>query len=364
MAGVYISYPFCAQKCTYCNFASGVSPALEIDYVSALLAEIEAHRFTGPPDTVYLGGGTPSRLDATSLNRILQAVPGAPWSEATMEAAPGGITPAIASMWRAAGITRVSLGVQSFVDRELRQTGRRHTAAVVAQEIDVLRAAGITEMNIDLIAGLPHQTRESWRESLDWIRRLAPPHVSVYLLEVDEDSNLGLEIIGQGKRLGAREIPSEEMMAEMYEEAVDTLAKLGIARYEISNFARPGHESRHNLKYWRLEPYAGFGSDAHGFDGRWRTQNVEQPKDYVAQWRAGRPPQAAERTEARPDERFFVGLRLDAGIVLTEADWRRYAAPIDRFIAAGALERSGDLLRLTRCGVLVSNEVLQEFVTS
>jgi oxygen-independent coproporphyrinogen-3 oxidase len=363
VAGVYISYPFCAQKCTYCNFASGVSPALEADYVDALVAEIGAHAWLWRPETVYLGGGTPSRLDAGSLAKILGAVPGRPWVEATMEAAPGGLTVETASMWRDAGINRVSLGVQSFIERELRQTGRRHTAEIVAREVELLREAGLGEINIDLIAGLPHQTIESWRESLEWIHRLAPPHVSVYLLEVDGDSNLGLEIIGQGGRLGARQVPSDELMAQMYEEAIDALGGMGIERYEISNFSRPGHESRHNLKYWRLEPYAGFGSDAHGFDGRMRPQNVEQPSDYVARWRAGDSP-VAERTEARDDERFFVGLRLDAGISLSAGDWERYAAPIRRFVAAGALERSGDLLRLTRRGVLVSNEVLQEFVTS
>ena len=363
MAGVYISYPFCAQKCTYCNFASGVSPALEHDYVEALIAEVKAHEWAWRPDTVYLGGGTPSRLEREALERILRTVPGAPWAEATMEAAPGGITADLAAMWREAGITRVSLGVQSFAERELRQTGRRHTAGVVAREVEVLRRAGLAEINIDLIAGLPHQTRESWRASLEWVRRLGPPHVSVYLLEVDEDSHLGLEILGQGGRLGARAVPEEDLMADLYEEAVEALAGMGIARYEISNFARPGHESRHNLKYWRREPYAGFGSDAHGFDGRWRAQNVEQPAEYVARWRAGESP-LLERTEAQADERFFVGLRLDAGIELSEADWRHYAATIRRFVDAGALERSGDLLRLTRRGVLVSNEVLQEFVTT
>ncbi len=363
MPGAYISYPFCAQKCTYCNFASGVSPALEREYVDALVGELVAHEWPWRPETVYLGGGTPSRLDAEPLLRILGAIPGAPWAEATLEAAPGGITAEVAAMWRSAGITRLSLGVQSFIERELRQTGRRHTAEIVTGEVAVLRAAGLGEINIDLIAGMPHQTIESWRESLDWVRRLAPPHVSVYLLEVDEDSRLGLEIIGQGGRLGARQVPGEDLMARMYEESIDTLAGIGIARYEISNFARPGHESRHNLKYWRLEPYAGFGSDAHGFDGQMRTQNVEQPADYVARWRGGASP-VAERTEAREDERFFVGLRLDAGIVLSEADWSRHAAPIRRFVEAGALERSGDRLRLTRRGVLVSNEVLQEFVTT
>ena len=171
MPGVYVSYPFCAQKCTYCNFASGVSPALEVEYVDALAAEISAHGWRWRPDTVYLGGGTPSRLDAEPLARILGAIPGAPWIEATMEAAPGGITKEVAAMWRRAGINRVSLGVQSFIERELRQTGRRHTAQIVESEVAVLQAAGLGEVNIDLIAGLPHQTIGSWRESLDWIER-------------------------------------------------------------------------------------------------------------------------------------------------------------------------------------------------
>lgn len=362
MPGVYLSYPFCAQKCTYCNFASGVAPALERDYADALIAEIAAHEWAWTPETVYLGGGTPSRLEPAELTRILAAVPGAPWREATMEAAPGGITGELAEAWRRAGITRVSLGVQSFIERELRQTGRKHTAADVEREVAVLRAVGLEEINIDLIAGLPHQTAESWTESLAWVRRLAPPHVSVYLLEVDEDSRLGLEIIGQGGRLGAAAVPGDEAMASFYEQAVDELAAQGIARYEISNFARPGHESLHNLKYWQREPYAGFGSDAHGFDGMWRTQNVELPADYVARWREGRTP-VAERTAARGDERFFVGLRLDAGIEMSEADWQTHAAAIERGIAAGALERTGNRLRLTRRGVLVSNEILQEFVS-
>jgi len=361
--GVYLSYPFCAQKCTYCNFACGVAPALERDYVDALIAEISSHPWAWTPETVYLGGGTPSRLDTAALARILAAVPGAPWREATMEAAPGGITRELAEAWRRAGITRVSLGVQSFIERELRQTGRKHTAADVEREVGVLRAAGIGEINIDLIAGLPHQTAESWTESLAWVRRLAPAHVSVYLLEVDEDSRLGLEIIGQGTRLGAAAVPDEEAMASFYEQAVDELASQGIARYEISNFAQPGHESLHNLKYWQREPYAGFGSDAHGFDGVWRTQNVELPADYVARWREGRFP-LAERTEARADERFLVGLRLDAGVAMSAVDWRTHAAAIERGLAAGALERAGERLRLTRRGVLVSNEILQEFLTT
>jgi oxygen-independent coproporphyrinogen III oxidase len=365
MAGVYISYPFCAQKCSYCNFASGVLPAeWESNYLAALETEIRAHPWNWRPETVYLGGGTPSRLGASALARILSAVPGTPWKEATIEAAPGGITGELAKAWRDTGITRVSLGVQSFVDGELRITGRRHTAEVVAAEFEILRGAGLREINVDLIAGLPKQTFASWKESLEWIERLAPPHVSVYMLEVDEDSRLGLEILHDGSRYGASSRPSDELTVEMYEYAVDRLAALGIERYEISNFARHGHASLHNLKYWRLEPYVGFGADAHSFDGKLRGQNADDVRVYVDRLQSGRGA-CIEQVEAQHDEeRFFVGLRLTEGVHPNPTEWLRFDNAIRRFVDAGLLERSGDTLRLTRRGVLVSNEVFQEFVSA
>ena len=360
MAGVYISYPFCGQKCTYCNFASGVSPArLERDYERALIAEIRRHAWTWTPETVYLGGGTPSRLEPDTLGRILSGIPGRPWREATMEAAPGTITVECARLWRQLGITRVSLGVQSFHEREIRQTGRKHTAGIVASEVEWLREAGIGEINIDLIAGLPHQTAESWELSLDWIRKLGPPHVSVYLLEVDDDSRLGSEILRSGARFGAASVPSEDESAAFYERAVDALAEMGIQRYEISNFALPGHESQHNLKYWRLEPYLGFGADAHSFDGRTRRRNAETAADYVA-----RPASACvEETPAHDADRFLAGLRLTRGMRIEPAEWRRRQAALEPHIEAGLLERDGDIVRLTSRGVLLSNEVFQEFVS-
>ncbi len=209
MPGVYISYPFCAQKCTYCNFASGVFPVkLEQDYLDALSAEIAAFDWPWRPETVYLGGGTPSRLQPAGLRRILDAIPGRPWREATMEVAPGGLTAELAAAWVEAGLNRVSLGVQSFIPRELARTGRKHTAEIVAGEIAMLRSAGLTNINVDLIAGLPGQTAASWRESLDWIEKLDPPHVSVYMLEVDEDSRLGNEVLLNGKRYGAPDVPT------------------------------------------------------------------------------------------------------------------------------------------------------------
>jgi oxygen-independent coproporphyrinogen-3 oxidase len=220
----------------------------------------------------------------------------------------------------------------------------------------VLQAAGIHNINIDLIAGLSGQTEASWRESLDWVERLEPEHVSVYMLEVDEDSRLGKEMLLGGVRYGAGDTPSGDATADFYEVAVERLATLGMARYEISNFARPGFESRHNLKYWKLEPYIGFGSDAHSFDGRTRHQNPEAIEDYLS---------GAGQVDDVPhlsDERFFIGLRLSAGIRPDAEEWRRFDAPIRRFLDAGLLASDGATLRLTNRGVLLSNEVFQEFL--
>ncbi|MEO8592753.1 MAG: radical SAM family heme chaperone HemW [Candidatus Solibacter sp.] len=357
VAGVYVSYPFCAQKCTYCNFASGVFPReLEVRYREVLLREIRAHAWQETPETVYLGGGTPSSMEPDALREILDAIPGRPWAEATIEAAPGAITEQLARAWADAGINRVSLGVQSFVELELRRTGRRHTAQIVADELAVLRAAGIRNVNIDLIAGLSGQTADSWQESLDWVGRLAPEHVSVYMLEVDEDSRLGKEMLLGGVRYGAADTPSDEATADFYETAVRRLRTMGTERYEISNFARPGYESRHNLKYWQLEAYAGFGADAHSFDGHVRHQNAEELADYLS----GANP--VEDVPQRDDERFFVGLRLSAGIRLRPEDWLRFDEPLHRFLDAGLMETDGEMLRLTDRGVLLSNEVLWEFL--
>jgi oxygen-independent coproporphyrinogen-3 oxidase len=331
---------------------------LEPKYVDALRREIAGHMWQWRPETVYLGGGTPSMMGTAALRMLLSAIPGRPWSEATMEAAPGTLTVEGIRGWLENGINRVSLGVQSFVEPEIARTGRKHTADIVAREIALLRECGIENFNIDLIAGLSGQTVSSWRESLNWIERLAPSHVSVYMFEVDEDSRLGNEVLLNGKRYGAPEIPPDDMTAELYEMAVARLASMGIGRYEISNFARPGWESKHNMKYWRLEPYIGFGADAHSFDGRRRWWNVEEPAQYVE--RAS--PLAGSADANLDEERFYVGLRLSEGIRPNKQDWRRYEGPISRFLGDGLLERQGDTLRLTDRGVLVSNEVFQEFL--
>jgi oxygen-independent coproporphyrinogen-3 oxidase len=363
MAGVYISYPFCSQKCTYCNFASAVLPReLETRYLTALGREIAAFPWEWNPETVFLGGGTPSRMDASALAGLLSQVPGRPWSEATIEAAPGTLSAELVQSWREAGINRVSLGVQSFVEAELRRTGRRHSAETVTGDVVLLRAAGLTNFNIDLIAGLPGQTRRSWDESLEWVERLAAPHVSLYMLEVDEDSRLGQEVLFNGKRYGAPDVPPDEAIVEFYETGVARLRGMGVERYEISNFARPGFESLHNLKYWKLEPYAGFGADAHSFDGRIRRQNVEDAKEYCERSESGERLRVFEAEANLAEEKFFVGLRLSAGVIPEPEDWARWRTPIERFLADGLLERQGGTLRLTEQGLLFSNEVFQEFI--
>jgi oxygen-independent coproporphyrinogen-3 oxidase len=363
MSGVYISYPFCRQKCTYCNFASGVfRTELEVEYRRALLDEIRAHQWAWTPETVYLGGGSPDRIGVQDLAELLAAVPGRPWKEATLEAAPGDVTGENASGWMECGINRVSLGVQSFVAEEIRKIGRKHSPEIVAADVETLRRVGVDRINIDLIAGLPGQTRQSWLESLDWLEKLSVGHVSVYMLEVDEYSRLGRELLAAGNRYGAAEVPESDLIVELYETAVDRLGSFGLRRYEISNFARPGEESLHNLKYWTLEPYTGFGADAHSYDLVTRAENVKTPLEYVERWRQGAPFRAEELPSWPGEERFYVGLRLMEGIVLSPEDRREHRMAIEKFVAAGLLHESDGRLRLTGRGVLLSNEVFQDFL--
>jgi oxygen-independent coproporphyrinogen-3 oxidase len=293
--GLYISIPFCRTKCSYCNFASDVfSKSAYENYVARLLEDIANSRqlaselgcalgaahgctYDETADSIYLGGGTPSILEAAQLRRIFAAVRGhfavTPDAEITVECAPGTLTPALIETLLQCGVNRVSLGVQSFVDQEAQSVGRLHKRATVLEEIGRLRAAGLANINIDLIAGLPHQTAESWAFSLSETIATGVPHASVYMLEVDEDSRLGRELIAGGARYHAHFVPDEDATADFYQQACEMLASAGIAQYEISNFARTAshsrngqlqsNEARHNLKYWTRQPYLGFGVNAH-----------------------------------------------------------------------------------------------------
>ena len=275
--GLYISVPFCRSKCSYCNFASDVfSSAIFRRYIDRLCAdvarsaEIAEHMgavFERPADSVYFGGGTPTVLDIAELQRLFVTISQnfdvQPGSEITVECAPGTLTPALLDLLPRCGVNRVSLGAQSFIDQESRSVGRLHTRTTVIDDIARLRGAGIENINIDLIAGLPHQNLESWNLSLSHVIDSGVPHVSVYMLEIDEDSRLGRELIAGGTRYHAHFVPDEDVTADLYEIACERLDNAGVRQYEISNFARTGHESRHNLKYWKRQPYLGFGVDAH-----------------------------------------------------------------------------------------------------
>ena len=275
--GLYISVPFCRTKCSYCNFASDVfSRAIFQRYIdrvcsdlarSAEITEQIGAVFERAVDSVYLGGGTPTVLHIAELVRLFVTISQnfvvPPGAEITVECAPGTLTPAILDLFQRQGINRVSFGVQSFVDQESRSVGRLHTRVTVLDDIARLRAAGIENINVDLIAGLPHQTVDSWNTSISQVIDSGVPHVSIYMLEVDEDSRLGRELIAGGTRYHAHFVPDEDLIADLYEIACARLDSAGVHQYEISNFARKGYASRHNLKYWTRQPYLGFGVDAH-----------------------------------------------------------------------------------------------------
>ena len=275
--GLYISVPFCRTKCSYCNFASDVfSRAVFHRYVERVCSDMKransiADQMGGcldpTLDSIYLGGGTPTILDINELERLFVTISQnfevLPNAEITVECAPGTLTPAIVETLQRIGVNRVSLGVQSFVDQEAAAVGRLHSMSIVLADIARLRAAGISNINIDLIAGLPHQTRDSWEISVAETIASGVPHVSVYMLEVDEDSRLGRELIAGGTRYHAHFVPQDEVTADLYEMACERLDTAAVRQYEISNFAHEGHESRHNLKYWTRQPYLGFGVDAH-----------------------------------------------------------------------------------------------------
>src|SRR5580704_12926027 len=273
--GIYISVPFCRAKCTYCNFASGVSSvAAHEQYVARVCEDIRSLRqrptcaaIPGQVDSIYLGGGTPSVLSPALVRQLAhtlrQEFDISPAAEITLECAPGQLDDPALDAMLAFGVNRISFGVQSLVDREAAATGRFHTRQVVLSDLERVRSAGLHNLSIDLIAGMPHQTAASWQESLEVLAATGVEHDSIYMLEIDEDSRLGRELLAGGSRYHAGAVPSEELTADLYESAIAFLGQNGLHQYEISNFARSGCQSRHNLKYWRRQPYLGFGLDAH-----------------------------------------------------------------------------------------------------
>jgi oxygen-independent coproporphyrinogen III oxidase len=391
--GLYISIPFCRTKCTYCNFASGVYPASDrTRYVDRLTTEMVAAgawaermgvALPRRVDTVYLGGGTPNLLAPELLARLFMTVHAEfdldPDAEVTVECAPGQLRDEMLQVLVASGVNRVSLGVQSFIDREVAGCGRHHNRAVALEDIARLRAAGIDNLNVDLIAGLPGQTLASWQESLEVLVAAQVPHASVYMLEVDEDSRLGREVIGGGTRYHAGLVPTDEAIVRMYAMAIDRLKQAGLEQYEISNFSRPGMQSRHNLRYWRRRPYLGLGLDASSmlreapaaeeFSNMrvLRSTTTDDLKAYLA---GTEPVETSWLTPARQhEEAWFLGLRLNIGVEVAAVE-REFGvamvAPalkvVTRLVEAELLVSDGKTVRLTPRGQLFSNDVFQEFL--
>jgi len=290
------------------------------------------------------------------------------FEEVTLEADPETVEEEKAAAWVRTGINRASLGVQSFLDKELAAAGRLHRRVDVYRAVPILREAGIRNVSFDLIAGLPHQTKEGWKQSLEELIALGPEHVSVYLLEVDEGSRLGKELLAGGVRYSAGAVPSEDEMATFYEMAQARLGAAGYRHYEISNWAKPGFESKHNLKYWRREPYLGFGAGAHSFSGKQRWANAHDAVAYVSTIESGRLPVEqldTVTTEQALEEELFLGLRQLGGIDVGKMEREYGVALRGRFeplAAAGLVEREGDVVRLAEKKLSVSNEVFVELM--
>jgi oxygen-independent coproporphyrinogen-3 oxidase len=386
--GLYVSVPFCRTKCSYCNFASDVfSRSVFERYVDRVCADMKRANATVAQiggriepivDSIYLGGGTPTVLEIAQLQRLFVTISQNfevhPDAEVTVECAPGTLTPAVIGGLAGCGVNRVSLGVQSFVDQEAASVGRLHTRKTILDDIANLRAAAITNINIDLIAGLPHQTVESWLFSVEQTIATQATHASVYMLEVDEDSRLGRELIAGGSKYHAHFVPDEDVTADLYLMACERLEAAGVRQYEISNFALPGFESRHNLKYWTRQPYLGFGVDAHsmllGSEEGAEAVRFSTPDSLEVYVAGGALNRTGVSAAAALEEVFFLGLRLNDGV-----DLRQVAAEFGEDVIIGLgetiadlrridlMEKQGDIVRLTAQGRLLSNEVFERFIS-
>lgn len=374
--GLYLHVPFCSAICNYCNFNRGLlEPAVKARYVRAIGAEIRgsssAAWFRAPADTIYFGGGTPSLLEPDEIASLIRACRDAfivsPDAEVTLEANPETVTVERLSACRAAGVNRISFGVQSFRDEELRRLGRIHDANRARQAAAEARAAGFDNISLDLMLWLPAQTVSHLDESLSALIELRPEHASLYLLELYPNAPLREEMARAGWSLA----PDEDA-AEMYLRAMARLEAAGYEQYEISNVARPGRRSRHNLKYWSDGEWVGFGCGAHSTVGHVRWNNVASTTDYLARMESNQSP-VAERRPLTPrqqvEEAIFMGLRLVDGVstarlrdVYGVDAWATWGESLEPYLEAGLLVYSGDRMRLTREGMLLSNEVLTAFL--
>jgi oxygen-independent coproporphyrinogen III oxidase len=370
--GLYLHIPFCSAICNYCNFNRGLFDAgLKEQYVGALETEIVRAADGRAADTIYFGGGTPSLLESSEITRLITACRDAfdlsADAEVTMEANPETVSASRLEECRRAGVNRLSFGVQSFDDQELARLGRLHNAARARAAVGEARAAGFDNVSLDLMMWLPQQTVERWRRNVDELIELGPEHASLYILEVYPNAPLRDEMA----RAGWSQAPDEDA-ADMYVTAMTALDEAGYRQYEISNVARPGYLSRHNLKYWQDGAWIGFGCGAHSTDAGTRWRNVAGTLEYVERIREGSSVVAERRSlsaDERVEEAAFTALRLTEGIDLDAFDARydvdvlaRFGHAIGPFLDAGLLRQEGRRLTLTREGMLVSNELFSRLI--
>ena len=371
--GLYVHVPFCSAICSYCNFNRGLfESGLKDRYLSALEQEIRASAQSGEAaDTIFFGGGTPSLLEPAEIAGLIRACRDsfdlAADAEVTLEANPETSTTERMAGFRAAGVNRVSFGVQSFREEELKRLGRIHSVERARAAIGEARGAGIDNISLDLMMWLPQQTAAHWRDNVDSLIEVAPEHASLYLLELYPNAPLKEDMARAGWSLA----PDDDA-ADMYLWSMERLERAGYQQYEISNVARPGKGSRHNLKYWQDGAWIGFGCGAHSTSGGVRWKNVSPTEDYVNRVQANQPV-IVERRELtcamQLEEALFTGLRLSEGIDIDRVGarydrdvWRTFGGALQPSIDAGLAIRDGARLRLTREGMLLANEILSVFV--
>ncbi len=372
MLGLYLHIPFCSAICNYCNFNRGLfEPGLKDRYVAALEREITASGRGEPVDTIFFGGGTPSLLDPAEIARLIAATRAAfgvaPDAEITLETNPETSTSERMSGFREASVNRISFGVQSFRDQELKRLGRIHSADRARAAVHEARKAGFDNVSLDLMMWLPQQSAADWRESVHGLIEVAPEHASLYLLELYPNAPLKEDMARAGWSLA----PDDDA-AEMYLWSLSRLDDAGYEQYEISNVSRPGRPSRHNLKYWKDGEWIGFGCGAHSTRNGARWKNVASTEEYISRLHAGHSVVAERREltrEAQLEEALFTGLRLSEGLDLDTVGqqygidaWDRYADALHPAIEAGLAIRDGPRLRLSRDGMLLANEILSVFV--
>jgi oxygen-independent coproporphyrinogen-3 oxidase len=357
MAGVYIHIPFCKSRCKYCDFFSTTHIEKQAQYADALLAEWESRKqeLKEEVKTIYIGGGTPSTMDGSTLSKIAQLCAELHPQEFTLEANPGDITPEKVRAWKNMGINRLSIGIQSFDDGLLQLIGRRHTAEQARQAVAIAQAEGLDNISIDLIYALPSQTMQQWKNDVAEALQLGVQHISTYGLMYEDGTALTTLL-----EHGVIEAVDEDTEVQMYDHIVEQLTKHGFEHYEVSNFALPNRQSKHNSNYWNDTPYIGLGAGAHSYDGNIRKWNINNLDTYIKQAMVHnlQPEQETLTSNERYTERVMLGLRTNQGIAINEIDTSK-AQP---YIEQGLLEKKGNRIAATTKGYHILNRIIEDLI--